>query len=78
MLGGLWGFVLSENELVGKRLEPVRHAYTHFKITATPVLVGTPPESGEWVEVRRLGALPLSRLDHKILGRVREPTYTDA
>ncbi len=76
MLGGLWGFVLSEDELVGKRLEPVRHAYTHFKITATPVLVDTPPESGEWVELRRLDALPLSRLDHKILGRVREPTYT--
>jgi len=72
MLGGLWGFVLSENEPVGVRLGTVRHAYTHFKITATPVLVGAPPEVGSWVNVGELDALPLSRLDHKILACWRE------
>ncbi len=72
MLGGLWGFVLSETEPVGVKLEPVRHAYTHLKITATPVVVGAPPEVGAWVKVSELDALPLSRLDYKILEQVRE------
>ncbi len=72
MLGGLWGFVLSETKPVGVRLGTVRHAYTHFKITATPVVVDAPPEVGAWVKLSELDALPLSRLDYKILGQVRE------
>lgn len=71
MLGGLWGFVLSETEPVGVRLEPVRHAYTHFKITATPVVVDAPPEVGAWVKLSELDALPLSRLDYKVLATWR-------
>ncbi len=67
MLGGLWGFVLSETEPEGEKLEPVRHAYTHFKITATPVLVKTPPAEGRWVERSALSALALSKLDHRVL-----------
>ncbi len=72
MLGGLWGFVLEDAEPPGKKLEPVRHAYTHFKITATPVLVDAPPDSGRWVERAELETLALSRLDYKILERVLE------
>ena len=67
MLGGLWGFVLSETEPKGVQLEPVRHAYTHFKITATPVLIEHPPAEGEWLERSDLSTLALSKLDHKIL-----------
>lgn len=74
MLGGLWGFVLREDEPRGQPLEPVQHAYTHFKITATPVIVRTPPPSGQWVDRTELETLALSRLDYKILGRLRE-TY---
>ena len=77
MLGGLWGFVLSEGDPVGTKLGPVRHAYTHFKITATPILVDAPPESGKWVKLSELSTLPLSKLDYKILERVREPRYTE-
>lgn len=72
MLGGLWGFVLSETEPEGEKLEPVRHAYTHFKITATPVLVKTPPAEGGWLERAALSALALSKLDHKVLAVVDE------
>jgi len=72
MLGGLWGFVLSETEPAGRRLEPVQHAYTHFRITATPVVVDAPPESGRWVGEAELGALALSRLDYRILERTRQ------
>ena len=67
MLGGLWGFVLSETEPEGVQLEPVRHVYTHFKLTATPVLVKNPPAEGRWLERSALSALALSKLDHKIL-----------
>ena len=67
MLGGLWGFVLSETEPEGVRLEPVRHAYTHFKLTATPVLVEHPPAEGGWLERSEVSTLALSKLDHKIL-----------
>ncbi len=66
MLGGLWGFPLSEEPVEGKRLGSVTHAYTHFKITATPVLVSSPLEDGAFVAVGHLPKLALSRLDHKI------------
>lgn len=85
MLGGLWGFVLSETEPEGVKLESVGHAYTHFKITATPVLVETPPEEGQfvgqWVEKSELDRLPLSKLDYKILAELeaaQERLVTDA
>lgn len=70
MLGGLWGFVLSDDEPGGVRLEPVRHAYTHFRITATPVLAAEPPKVGRWVSPTELKRLPLAKLDHKILAVV--------
>ena len=67
MLGGLWGFVLSDVAPEGEQLTPVQHAYTHFKITATPVLTAEPPESGSWVELNKVSSLALSTLDYKIL-----------
>ena len=70
MLGGLWGFVLSDSAPQGRQLEPVQHAYTHFKVTATPVLVATPPETGTWVETSCLASLALSKLDYKILAKL--------
>lgn len=73
MLGGLWGFVLSETEPEGEKLEPVRHAYTHFKITATPVLVAAPPAEGGWIERSALGGLALSKLDYRIMERLETP-----
>ena len=68
MLGGLWGFPLSEEPVEGERLEPVTHAYSHFKITATPVLAANPPGDGGFIPLGRLPELALSKLDHKILG----------
>lgn len=77
MLGGLWGFVLSETAPPGAQLEPVRHTYTHFKITATPVQVATPPVIGRWVECAELETLALSKLDYRILERLREADPLD-
>ena len=67
MLGGLWGFVLSDVAPAGLKLESVQHAYTHFKITVTPVLTPEPPESGSWVALGDVSTLALSTLDYKIL-----------
>ena len=67
LLGGLWGFVLSDVAPAGRQLKPVQHAYTHFKLTATPVLTDALPAAGEWVELKTLATLALSKLDYKIL-----------
>lgn len=71
MLGGLWGFVLQEAKPEGATLTPVRHAYTHFRITATPVIVARPPEDAVPVSPAELSALALSKLDHKLLAAWR-------
>jgi A/G-specific adenine glycosylase len=78
MLGGLWGFPLTSLKqtaaIHGKRLAPVRHAYSHFRITATPVIFrdaafGVPP-NGRFCTFSQIEKLPLSTLDHKILEAV--------
>ncbi len=72
MLGGLWGFVLSDAAPPGRQLRPVEHAYTHFRLTATPVLTGTLPTCGRWVESGELPTLAFSRLDYKIFAEIAE------
>lgn len=72
MLGGLWGFPLVEDAPAGKRLNIVRHAYTHFKITVTPVLHEEQPEDAEPVSRTSISKLALSKLDHKILQGLAE------
>lgn len=77
MLGGLWGFPLVEAPPQGEPLRAVGHAYTHFKITATPVRVATPPPVGRWVTYAELETLALSKLDYRILERLRETNPLD-
>ena len=72
MLGGLWGFPLTEDAPAGKRLKEVRHAYTHFKITVTPVLVEKKPESAEPISLASVPEFALSKLDHKILASLAQ------
>ena len=71
MLGGLWGFPLAEDAPTGERLSEVQHAYTHFKITVTPIVVDAKPEEGEPIPLTSIPKLALSKLDHKILGLVQ-------
>lgn len=68
MLSGLWGFVLSdEKPRATKELSMVTHAYTHFRLTVTPLMVAEPPEDSVLVTRADLGRLALSTLDYKIL-----------
>ncbi|MEZ4607487.1 MAG: NUDIX domain-containing protein [Deinococcales bacterium] len=70
LLGGLWGFVLSEalaKEVSSADLPPVKHAYTHFKIRVKPLMVTMPPPDSEPIALEKLKTLALSKLDRKIL-----------
>ena len=69
MLGGLWGFVLVDKAPApAQRLTEVKHAYTHFRLTVTPVITRvTAGIDGQYVPVTALAGLALSTLDRKVL-----------
>ncbi|MGL4608204.1 MAG: A/G-specific adenine glycosylase [Trueperaceae bacterium] len=71
MLSGLWGFVLVDDKPKGKLLEDVKHSYSHFHLTVTPVLGSIPRKTeGRFFPLNTLETFALSTLDHKILERV--------
>ena len=73
MLGGLWGFPLTEaSPETGQALPTVQHLYTHLRVTATPVVVDNMPPDvpGEAIPIRLIPSLALSKLDHKILANI--------
>jgi A/G-specific adenine glycosylase len=72
MLGGLWGVPLSAERPRGRALGVVKHAYTHFTLAVTPVLVPHPPERGEPVPQAKVAQLALSTLDRKVLGSIEK------
>jgi adenine-specific DNA glycosylase len=72
MLGALWGVPLAEKRPEGRALTDVKHAYTHFTLTVTPVLVSQPPERGKLVPKKKVEQLALSTLDRKLLARLDE------
>jgi len=85
MLGGLWGIPLVDAGKIremfsrdGIRLDAVRHAYTHFRITVIPVVIDLKQTGGidslgggKFASPDEIALLPLSTLDHKILKGVR-------
>ncbi len=78
MLGGLWGFPQCDAAPAGARcLDPVAHAYSHFRLELVPVLVDpTHPAlqragpARAW-HVDELAVLPLSSVDLRVLERLR-------
>lgn len=73
MLAGLWGFPLVEKEPLGLILPEVKHAYTHFKITVTPIFVKSKPKGdGKLVALDAIEDIALSTLDHKILKELKK------
>jgi len=73
MLAGLWGFPSTEKEPLGLVLPEVKHAYTHFKITVTPVIVKAKPKGeGKLVAFDAIDSIALSTLDHKILKELKK------
>jgi A/G-specific adenine glycosylase len=73
MLSGLWGFVLVDKQPRGKCLPTVSHAYTHFRLTVTPVLTTISKKTeGRFVALTDLDKLALSTLDYKVLEVLRK------
>ncbi len=71
LLGGLYGFVQSEVEIVGALLGEVVQHYSHFSLNATVVLSDEQPEeSVELLTLAEIDTLPLSRVDRKVLEMV--------
>ncbi|MBF0126135.1 MAG: A/G-specific adenine glycosylase [Magnetococcales bacterium] len=54
-------------------LEPVRHVFTHFRLTVFPFMGrwvgGEPPEASRWVAMPPDGTIPVSTLHRKVLAR---------
>ncbi|MEM6428044.1 MAG: A/G-specific adenine glycosylase [Deinococcota bacterium] len=82
MLKGLWGVPLTEVKPEGMLLEPVKHAYTHFKLRVHPVIVTSDEcldmTNARYVPLAEIDALALSKLDHKILARYTQCMYEKA
>ena len=61
----------------GRALNPIRHAYTHFRMTlhvlpcSTPIPAETPKHLVcRWIDQEDLNDCPLSRAEHKVLERL--------
>jgi A/G-specific adenine glycosylase len=69
MLNGLWGFMLVDDlPKKAKPLENVSHAYTHFRLTVTPVVSEIPKNTaGQFISLKNIDSLALSTLDYKVL-----------
>jgi len=69
LLGGLYGFPQVTAKPKGSAtIGHVRHVYSHFKLKAEVVLVDTPSSnSPDWHSAADIKALPLSKLDLKVL-----------
>ena len=73
MLNSLWGFVLiDEKPNDAKKLERVKHAYTHFSLGVTPVIQKAKKQEGQYVSIDSLNTIALSTLDHKILKVIQD------
>jgi A/G-specific adenine glycosylase len=83
LLGGLWGFPQVQERPPGHALEALEQVYSHFRLRLRPVLVdpaiATDLAAGEddaragtsWIAPGKLDALPLSRVDRRLLERLR-------
>ncbi len=83
LLGGLWGFAQRDVRPPGRELDGLDQVYSHFRLRLRPVLVdpdcaATSDEdqpdddaTGAWIAVDRLETLALSRVDRRLLQRLR-------
>ncbi len=73
LLGGLYGFVQTENDTRGETLGAVVHHYSHFTLEAVVVLTDERPDTP--IELHTFGqidTLPLSGADRKALALLRK------
>ena len=74
LLGGLWGFPQSALDIAAKGtpLGNVTHVYSHFKLIGDVrhIRNATPAPGQQWFTREQIAALPLSKVDHKVLALV--------
>jgi len=83
LLGGLWGFAQRDVRPPGRELDGLDQVYSHVRLRLRPVLVapgfatdlgeddGAGAPSDAWIAPDRLEALALSRVDRRLLQRLR-------
>lgn len=71
LLGGLYGFPQSTHGAKNP-IGTVTHVYSHFKLIGAVVheRISAKTNSGDWYKQAQIAALPLSKLDHKVLALV--------
>lgn len=69
LLGGLYGFPQTPLQKPIHSIGAVTHVYSHFKLIGHVVHEKTTakPNSPDWYTAEEIAALPLSKLDHKVL-----------
>jgi len=68
LLGGLYGFPQTQEDLVGTLLGEVRHHYSHFTLEGSVVLTDERPEEDiQMYPIDEIEALPMSTADRKAL-----------
>ena len=73
LLGGLYGFVQTEDDLRGARLGEVIHHYSHFTLEAAVVLTDEYPDAPITLHtLRQIDTLPLGGADRKVLALLRK------
>ena len=68
LLHGLWGFIQQEETPpVSRPIGEASHAYSHFKLLLEAHVVEEQPACDGWFTLEEIDALPLSKIDEKIL-----------
>lgn len=68
LLHGMWGFIQQEETPeVSRPVGEANHAYSHFKLTLEAHIVEEQPLCDGWFTPEELKALPLSKIDEKVL-----------
>ena len=68
LLHGMWGFIQQDDPPeVGRPAGQASHAYSHFKLTLDAYVVEEEPECDGWFTLDEIDALPLSKIDEKVL-----------
>ncbi len=76
LLGGLYGFpqtpYVNKGSAAQQQLGTVTHTYSHFKLIGHVAMeyIASKPNSPDWHSRAEIAALPLSKLDHKVLALV--------
>jgi A/G-specific adenine glycosylase len=75
LLGGLYGFPqTTPGASPGTLLGHITHVYSHFRLEAEVHLARTARTSNRFYSLEEIAALPLSKLDHKVLALLATAT----